>query len=264
MKRFLTFLGIVLTVTILILGKAHWSKQTAVSAFASDKESVSATPAQTSKPSMTTDGDQQLLNQTKHWPKTAQEEFKKDIQAGLKFKVAIVGSTSIGSNTGGMAGKLKKALLAAYGNNHLDVQIFSYNTMSNHFLGEKLDQQVLTMKPDLVLWEPFILNDTGNLTDADMHKNILAFFHEVKAQNKKAVVLLQPAQPLYKATFYPQHVLALKNFAKEHHIPYLDHWKAWPAISSLKLKKDLTVDNQPNAKGNQIWFTYLKHYFIGA
>ena len=47
----------------------------------------------------------------------------------------------------------------------------------------------------------------------------------------------------------------LKEYAKDHHYPYIDHWKAWKDVESQVTKKEL-----PNKEGNEVWASFMVDY----
>jgi len=71
-------------------------------------------------------------------------------------------------------------------------------------------------------------------------------------------VILQPSNPLANGIYYPDQVKQLQEFAKSNDIPYIDHWSAWTDPVSQYLDEN----SNPNDKGMEIWFDYLKKYFI--
>ncbi|MBB2482273.1 SGNH/GDSL hydrolase family protein [Bacillus sp. APMAM] len=120
------------------------------------------------------------------------------------------------------------------------------------------DDEVVKFNADLILFEPFILNDNSYGSVTETHQNILTFIKEVQKKKKDTVVILQPSNPIANGVFYPDQVKNLQEFAKSNDIPYINHWPSWTDPVSQYLDKN----SNPNEKGSQIWYEFLKKYFI--
>ena len=118
-------------------------------------------------------------------------------------------------------------------------------------------------KPDLVLLEPFLLNDNGVVMIDDTLAHIQSIIDQLKSAAPNAVVILQPPNPIYNATYYPRQVERLEAFANENGYPYLNHWPAWLDDQSEELNR--YVDPQtdlPTAEGAKVWANALAKRFI--
>ncbi|KHD84916.1 hypothetical protein G4D61_08370 [Bacillus ginsengihumi] len=260
MRSFLTLIAIVATIAFLVIGNRHWQEKIDVSHFASSQKAEASTETKKEKTAALA---AKLMPYTAHWPQQAKNDFQQAIKDQKTYTIAIVGSKAMGTEKQGWASDLKKALLQAYGD-QVAVTLFPSDVTSKQFISKKLDKKVADAHPNLVLFEPFVLNDNGSVAPKDTHKNLLK---AVKTW-KDAVVIIQPSFPIYQASNYPDQVKELKKFAQEQKLPYLDHWKDWPGTNSKDLKKDIEFKNgeqvAPNAKGNKIWFDYLRDYFIAG
>ncbi len=202
----------------------------------------------------------QALTLAAHWPEKARDELSDKIQSGDTYKIALVGSLALGGDDG-WAAMLQDEMLTAYGEDILDIESFAYDETSTQFIAGDGFDEVVAYKPDLVLYEPFLLNDNWYGSVLDNQANIETFIAAVE----DAVVILQPARPVYNGTYYPRQVADLKEFAEKEGIPYLDHWEVWPDYTSEELN-DYVVDGEssPSTKGHEIWLDYLKEYFIAS
>ena len=108
------------------------------------------------------------------WPGKAQTTFQQALEEERTYKVAIVGSPSLGKDTGGWSVLLSEALVDAYGEDNLEVSIFEYSLDSRQFLEGNHDEEVAGFKPDLVLLEPFRLKD--NTASVRCLKRITAIY----------------------------------------------------------------------------------------
>jgi hypothetical protein len=258
MKSFLlTVLGI-LCMVFLFLGNTYWQERTDVSSFKEDSERVEKKPAEVQhEEKKTTDTSDLMAN----WPEAAQESYLKAVAEGNPYKLAIVGSQALGADGDGWSETLKNSLMDAYGET-LEVEVFEYNTNSIDFVnGENVDE-VVEFAPDLVLYEPFALNDNFvGVAPEDTHDTIEIFLRQLRDVTEDVVMILQPTHPLVDATYYPLQVDKLKGFAEEEGITYLDHWEAWPQDETL----DVYIDDSkemPTEEGHKVWSDYLIDYFI--
>jgi hypothetical protein len=259
-KALLTLLTL-LCFIFLLLGNFYWQERTAVSSIEkvaaeeSEKENVTSKEKEESKADVT--------SLTSQWPADAKEAFKQAKESNETYKLAIVGSAVMGMEEDGWGVQLKSALEAAYGE-ALDVQLFAFDTTSIEFINSNMSQEVLDYAPDLILYEPFTLNDNSrSVAVTDNHDSIEIFLSNLKEANENAVLLLQPTHPIYGATYYPGQVEELQTFADELGVTYLNHWKAWPSDEDEALKEYLTESqDDPSAKGHEVWAGYLEKYFI--
>jgi hypothetical protein len=259
MKSFLlTVLGILCGV-LLVLGNMYWNERTAVSSF--QTEAKSSDDKEISAPKEEVSEEKEVADLTANWPENARKGYEKAVSEGRAYKVAIVGSQALGADPGGWSSSLKNSLKDAYGET-LEVDVFSYDTNSIDFVnGEDVDK-VLDYAPDLVLYEPFALNDNFvGVAPEDNHDTIEIFLRLLKEANGDVVLILQPTHPLVEATYYPQQVEQLKEFADEIGITYLDHWTAWPQDETLEGYISESKE-APTEEGHKVWADYLSDYFI--
>jgi hypothetical protein len=262
-KALLTLLAI-LCFIFLLLGNFYWKERTDVSAYQSTNETGIVEAKENNKViSEEKNIEDKTTSIISQWPANAQEAFSQAREANKPYKLALVGSTAMGTEEDGWAAQLKLALKSAYGV-ALEVKLFAYDTTSIEFINSNMSQEVLDYAPDLILYEPFTLNDnSGSVAVTDNHDSIEIFLSNLKEANENAVLLLQPTHPIYGATFYPGQVEELQTFASELGVTYLNHWKAWPSYEDEALKEYVTESQgDPSAKGHEVWAGYLEEYFI--
>ena len=190
-----------------------------------------------------------------------QNLFEERYQNGKNIKMLILGSQAMDQGGKGYAKLLEESLLDTYGD-FIDVSSKSFETSSADFIGKHLKDIKWSQKYDIVLFEPFILNDNGLVSIEDEFTYIDQVVAKVQSSVKDAVVVLQPSYPLYGTTYYDANVSSLEAFAEEKNLPYINHWRKWPSSSDEKLKDYLTDDSeQPNEKGAQLWGKTLSKYF---
>ncbi|AJO24458.1 hypothetical protein QQ991_04465 [Weizmannia coagulans] len=268
MKIFTAILSAVVVIAVLVVGHLYWGYKTDPSRFKPDSVAVKAEKAKaepaTGKKRSVNKADQpetSLVAYTKNWPKKARADFKTALSKERAYKIAIVGSDAMGANTHGWGPQLKQALQDAYGS-YVSVSLFAYHLNSDEFIREGKYKDVAHFKPDLILFEPFILINNG----AVAMDNQLDDIKTAAAAWDDAVLMIQPSYPLYKAANYPAQVKELASYAKKEGYTYLDHWKNWPDPDSDAFKSYVTFQNgeqtAPSNKGTKAWYDYLRKFFI--
>lgn len=264
MRTALTYLAVIACVVFLASGHFYWKEKTNVSAINKQEAPVvSQNDNKRDEPKEEAVDYSDLLELATNWPEEAQATFGETLEEGRTYKIAIVGSAALGKEANGWSEMLKEELIQTFGESNLEVSLFEYSITSTEFIEDGYDKEVAALNPDLVLFEPFNLNDnTGWIPTETNHENILTFISALKDENSKAVLILQPPHPIV-STEYPKQVGMLKTFADEQGIPYLDHWSEWPGTDDEQLR-DYLISSQsgPNEKGHEIWYEFLKAIFI--
>ncbi|MGG1630910.1 hypothetical protein [Rossellomorea sp. NRS-1567] len=266
MKQLLLTVLAISCVAFLFLGNMYWKERTTLVA---SEEKTAETVEDTSTEETTEpqkeeseeEGREGIDSLISNWPEEAQVHFKDLMENGETYKIAIVGSPALGETENGWAPQLKEKILSEL-DNQVEVEIFQSGVTSIEFINGEEADKVLAYEPDLVLLEPFSLTDNSNqVGSVQNHESILMFLRILKETNEDSVLLLQPPHPLEGATYYPQQIEALEEFAEEESISYLDHWTSWPDDETLG---DYLIESQdtPNEKGHDIWAEYLMDYFI--
>ncbi|MFB5282752.1 SGNH/GDSL hydrolase family protein [Peribacillus sp. Hz7] len=139
----------------------------------------------------------------------------------------------------------------------------TYDLTSTEFVNQEKQKELIEAKADLILFEPLTLKDNGQVAIDDSHAHISTIIQDVTDANEQTTFVIQPPHPLYNATYYPLQVEALKQYATDNNILYLDHWNSWSDQTSDETKALLTEDNElPNKDGYKLWRTYLEDFFI--
>lgn len=248
----------------LVTGYAYWTNQTRVHPSASNEPTPSVDMEKPDSSGTDEIGKEeqkeifreQIVNTIQNWPEKAKEDFLTSFDNEVPFKMAIVGSTSLGGNSG-WAQMLKDSLLETFGETLVHIEIFEYEILSSEFIESEAMNEVVSFEPKLVLYEPFILNDNGYLPIETNLANIETFIEAIG----NATVILQPSRPVPNGINYPREVEQLKQFAEEQGIPYLNHWEAWPEGDELE-EYIISGEISPSPKGHHVWFEYLRDYFI--
>lgn len=270
MKYFLTAGWAVICIVVLFMGRSYWHERTSihpdsieenvVSALASPSTTANASAAESAAPANVT----KLLALAKNWPAPAQAQFKQALHAKKPMKLLFLGSKAMGDTDKGLAHDISAKVTEAYGKGVIETAIQSSDLTSSEFLAQKKPLEVASEKAQLILFEPFVLNDNGNVETKTALDNLTKIIAQVTSKNPDSTFILQPSYPVFNAKFYPLQVDALKKYAGENHLAYLDHWQAWPDYRQAALKNYLLPDQSgPNAQGYGVWEKYIEEYLIG-
>lgn len=173
-------------------------------------------------------------------------------------QVLLVGSQAMDSGSPGYAELFTKSMEDAYAG-FVEVDSLASDGTSAAFIEEKID---LSAGYDLVILEPFTLNNNGLVEIEREHAHIKEFAGRITSEVEDAVLLLQPPQPIYGAQFYLTQVKSLEKFALRQNYGYINHWTAWPDTNDIALKTYLTDNGSPAQQGAEAWATELGTYFI--
>ncbi len=259
----------ILALASVVAGKVHWDNK--IEATTKNVEKTEIKSGNVGKTDNTAEENnaqnivkEDVLKYIGNLPEEIVTKIKEAITTKEPVHLAIMGSASTPSGPNGWPTMLKEELLNTYGEGIFEVTIKEIaNKKSSDVVAEYLYQDVLESKPDILLFEPFILYDNGLVELQDRFTNLTTIVNEFKTQVPDVTVLIQPANPLYNATFYPKEVEELQMFAENNGYIYLNHWEAWPDHQSPEIENYLT-EGMPSELGHQVWADYLKNYFISS
>ncbi len=249
MKYFLTAIWTLVCVGVLAYGHIHWNQQTAVQAVESELEPV------VEKVSNDVSNEKYIKLANK-WPQAAKKQFKLALEEEKPFKILFVGSPAAEWENA-----VTQNLIEYYGSERIITAKQIYDVTTENFLSKNKQADLIAEKAQLVVIEPFLLIDNGVIAIDATLSNLTEMIKAVKAENPDTTFILQPSNPIYQPKIYATQIEALKGYAKENNLTYLDHWTAWPATDDPKIK-DYLVENEPNDKGNQVWAQFLVEFFV--
>ncbi|PEQ95231.1 hypothetical protein CN481_05100 [Bacillus sp. AFS006103] len=260
MKIFLTSLLAVVFLVVLYLGQSHWNQQLQASA---KNKPINQDSTSTLNDKITEN--QELLKLTSNWPESAVDQLKHSLQEDKPFTILFTGSPAIGSETDGSFPLIKEQLIKAFGEEHIHVELKTFDSTSTQLLNQKKQAEIAAVNADLIIFEPFILMNNGEVLIKDTLKNTTKIIEGIQANKPETSFILQPAYPLYQAKIYPRQVAELKKYAQDHELPYLDHWSSWPDSNKAELKDYFQPDlSTPNEKGNQVWSQYILQFLTNG
>lgn len=204
-----------------------------------------------------------ILAQIKTLPADVQAAIKRAVEEKRPIRLVIAGSESTPEN-GGWPDLLKQALDKAYGKGVFHITVHEYEGLTTADADrQRIAADWANDEPDLVLLEPFLLNDNGVVMIDDTLAHIQSIIDELQSAAPDAAVILQPPNPIYNATYYPKQVEALERFAKDNGYAYFDHWSAWPDHKSEELNQYVDPESDlPTAEGANVWANALAKRFI--
>ena len=276
MRGLFIFFLLITTVSTLVAGKLHWDEkigrvqaQVAEESVEKDQEEstepdkvVSESVSAEKKAEKAVVIDETGLSHTKNLPEKVQLEFKEAIAGGQPVKLLILGSIATSERDGAWPSLMEKQLNEAYG------EFLQVNTKeitgktSQEIIKEKLVDSLVKTKPDILLIEPFLLQDNGKVDMSKRLENLTGIIDLFKSGTPDITIIIQPANPIVDAHYYVKEEYDLERYAKRNQYIYLNHWDGWPKQDSAELGDYLTEDNLPNEKGNKVWAEYLVNYFV--
>ncbi|QIZ66054.1 SGNH/GDSL hydrolase family protein [Geobacillus subterraneus] len=259
MRNFVLILLIaVACLAFAIAGHVYW-KQTIDATVQAARAKMETFAEQEEKANQT----EAALARAKRLPADAQAAIKRAVEENRPIRLVIAGSEST-PEKGGWPDLLKQALDEAYGEGTFQITVHEYEGLTTADADrQRIAADWASDKPDLVLLEPFLLNDNGVIVIDDTLDHIESMIGQLKSAAPDAVVMLQPPNPIYNATYYPEQVEELEAFAKENGYPYINHWPAWPDNQSEELNKYIDPESDlPTEEGAKRWADALAEYFI--
>lgn len=240
----------------LVLGNINWQDKV------SNASNIPLEPTDKVEPNESSPSNAELVKHTENWPKKSKKLYQERIAHGKAFKILIVGSNSLGGTEYNIPNDLATRMKQVYGET-VQVDGLIYDLMSTQFVSQNKQKDLIEKEADLILLEPFTLKDNGNVAIDDSLENITKIMEDVTAANEDSQFILQPPNPLFDATYYPNQVKELKKYAQDNDIPYLNHWSNWPDQNAEEMKDVLNKDLElPNEEGYKIWSMYLEEFFI--
>ncbi len=271
-KKFLLVILAIMTISTVIGGKYHWNQK--VSAIQGKVDETKEGSNESSVEKSNSNENQKVererekdrlikLDKVNFLPKELQPVFQEAIEERRPVHLLITGSSSTSQEEGAWPDLLERQLVETIGNSLIQVTIKEIDgKTSQEVVKENIYKNMVKMKPDILLLEPFLLYDNGEIKMSERLKNISKIITNFKKANPDMIILLQPSNPIYGATYYPNEENDLERYAKQNNYIYLDHWKGWPDYNKKEIEELLTEENVPNEKGNETWAEYLKEYFI--
>lgn len=264
MKKFSVLIAISLCGVILLFSYASWKERIASAGLPAEAAAIAPSSEETEKETAAVAEEEpaaaDLDSLTASMDPQVRELFYNRKEQGDTLQLLIVGSEAMDAGEPGYGELLASELDAVYGN-FVETALMSFDGTSEEFL---MSGPQLSAGYDVVLLEPFTLNNNGRVEIETEQLHTQNIFGEVLSAQGDAVLVLQPPQPIYGAQFYRTQVTALSEFARIQGYAYINHWPEWPSTEDLTLKEYLTEDSNPNNSGAETWANALIAYFTGS
>jgi lysophospholipase L1-like esterase len=248
MKYFLTAVWAIICIGILAYGHIHWNQQTAVKAVVEPEFIEEATEIDVAD----------YLALAANWPEEAKQQLKLALEEEKPYKILFVGSADMEWEK-----SVTQSFSESFGSDRVITATHTYELSTKDIVTQNKQAELAAEQAQLVVIEPFLLNDNGKLKIDVTLVNISKIIEDIKAANPNTTFILQPSYPIYLPKYYSTQVETLKEYAAANNITYLDHWTAWPATDNQEIKNYLNEDQSaPNEQGYQVWAQFLTDYFI--
>jgi|SRR5690606_30821188 len=258
MKNVITIFIVALCTLTIVLGKIHWNyKIKAVSD--NNGEQPKTEQAQNQKSELN-----KIETLAKHLPEPLQNKIKAAKTEKTPLTILALGSDATAEGNGTWTSILQKKLDKAYGPGVFDIVVENYgDELSINIAQQETYKSAFEHNPDIVLFEPFLINDNGKVAIENTLESIDMIINKFQENNENITIMLQPPHPLHKAVYYPNQVKALEEYAEKNNYIYLNHWDNWPDYNSDEFLDYIDSDAMPNTRGHQLWADYLAKYFTG-
>lgn len=263
MKNFLAVLLGIACLLVMLIGHFNWNEKIQ-SANATDETThiqVSTNGTQDTENNTTTNN--KVIALASNWPTQAINRLQQTQSDKTSFNILFVGSPTIGSESDGTFKIVKDKMIETFGEKNIDLTLKTFDLSSSQFIKNNYHEEIAAEAADLVVIEPFILMDNGLVEISDSLENLSILIEAIHAKNPETSIIIQPSNPLHNAKYYPIQVEAVKEYAAQNQLTYLDHWTAWPDQKSDEMIEYLLPEQSyPSDKGIQVWSEYLLNYFI--
>jgi hypothetical protein len=262
MKKVLIFFLLILCGGVIVYGNLHWKSMTTDSTSAdSPPSSEEQGESDKSEPTSLGTAEGEYLSTTVNWPEDARSLYKEKLEAGEPFTIVLMGSTEMDSIEEGWNDKVAEALEEEYGDT-VSIESLSFETNTLEFVREERYEEVGDLQPGLVIFEPFVFIDNGNVTIEDTLQSIGTIIDEVKESSPGSAFVLTPPQPIYQPANYAAQVTEIQEYAEENDIPFIDHWSNWPDVEDEEIKTYLDDASSPNEQGHTAWAKGITDFLV--
>ncbi|WP_261131708.1 SGNH/GDSL hydrolase family protein [Bacillus sp. Marseille-Q3570] len=267
MKKLLYITTIILSIAIIVLGHFHWNSKIndAIANAKANAEPLSKKDETKEESVKGKESELDVDDLTKNLSEKARMLVGGAIESGETIEVALIGSEAQGMGEAPWPELLQIGIDHAYGEGIFELKSYDFGEdHSNVAIYKEKMADIVDSQPDIVLLEPFIMNDNGDVGVKDTIEAIKILERRFSESNEDTVFMLQPSHPIFEPQVYAMQVEGIKEFAEKEKITYLDHWDNWPDVKDEKVRDYIKDDlSGPNDKGNEVWAEYLINYFTG-
>ncbi|WP_226529249.1 hypothetical protein [Metabacillus niabensis] len=254
MKKIMVIVTLIVCGAAIIFGNLHWNEK--ITAQSEPAQEKTDPVEKVEQKQVNSDAETYMAN----LPEAAQKKIKTAIDTDEPVKLVIYGTTEV---EGAWIDSFKQELTTAYGEDVFNITAISTGTNTTRdIINENSYKEINELNPDILLFEAPMLEDNGDVGITNTLENLEKMYESWQGTNENLVLMVQPSQPLYNATYYPSEVKQLETHAEKNKMVYLNHWENWPELDDPEMKKYLTEDNDVNEEGFAVWAEYLVEYFV--
>ncbi len=261
-------MAILLSIGAIVFGHIHWKMKINDSIVSANDEVIEENEEVTAEQ---IEGEQRedqqvnLADLTQNLEEKAAIIVKDAVASGETLDVAIIGSGAQTKGEQPWPELVQAGLDHAYGEGVFSIQNHSFGDEFSIYAIRKDEMySIIDDQPDIVILEPFLLNDNVDINIDDTIDSIRILKRQLTKANENIVFMVQPPHPIFEPTLYATQVDRLEQYAEEEGVTYLNHWENWPSVSDEEIKNYVLEDiSGPNDEGNQLWAEYIVNYFTG-
>jgi hypothetical protein len=278
MKRWLVFLIIFISIGAVIFGRfsyqaklsdiAEAAKEHSSTPILQAEENAASEPEENNGTDNNESSEINIAELTEGLDSSVTNLIEGRYAEGEKIEIAAFGSRALtDSESEGLIPwpeLLEDNLNESYSTELFEVTTYSFDRLTSlEVYQDSLYEEAAVSHPDLLILEPFMLSNNGNVRIEDSLDITERLIEEFEKENEDIIIFVQPPHPLYNSVFYPQEVEALKDFVEEQGLSYADHWEEWPGIQEEELLTYTDEEhNMPTEAGHELWAEALKKYFV--
>lgn len=278
MKRWLVFLIIFISIGAVIFGRfsyqaklsdiAEAAKEHSSTPILQAEENAASEPEENNGTGNNESSEINIAELTEDLDSSVRDLIEDRYAEGEKIEIAAFGSRALtDSESEGLIPwpeLLEVNLNESYSTELFEVTTYSFDRLTSlEVYQDSLYEEAAVSHPDLLILEPFMLSNNGNVRIEDSLDITERLIEEFEKENEDIIIFVQPPHPLYNSVFYPQEVEALKDFIEEQGLNYADHWEEWPGIQEEELLTYTDEEhNMPTEAGHELWAEALKKYFV--
>ncbi|CAG9621392.1 SGNH/GDSL hydrolase family protein [Sutcliffiella rhizosphaerae] len=260
-----TLLTVVISLCIgsIIYGNYHWNHKIGSASVGKEEEITINNKTETTK-----DKKEHTKvvgeNEYPNLPTEVSTFLNEKMSDGESVELLVIGSEVIEMGERPWTTIFKQELEREYGRFfNITIKAIPGEVTTSDVIERDLLLENVDISPDIVIFEPFLLDSNGYILIEHSLENITLMIEKIKNMNPDLFLFLQPGQPIYNAIYYPDDVNTLRTYSEEHGHPYIDHWSNWPDYHSVEFKEYYIHESfNPNEKGHEVWAEYLLNLFM--
>ncbi|WP_332628573.1 hypothetical protein [Halalkalibacter flavus] len=244
MRQFVYYAIILTTIIIIFLGYIHYEDKLAT--ITADTEDI--------KLQLPSEAIQEEVVESQYELGGLLEEVAKQNEEEEEFLLMVIGSSAVSSTeeNSSMPQLLLPQFKTLLPSQNVALTVIDVKeATSSEVLADNYIEKVIKNNPDLLVIEPFLLNDYDQLSIEDSLENLETVMSELTEELSDTLIVLSPPHPL-EDDKYLRFTNKMKAFAIEQKYLYADHWEAWPA----------KANELPKEKWHSIWTDYLMDFFV--